>query len=327
LSCYDGGVRLFHPGLSQNSDPYKHTLWLRSFLEKKPLPVRSKIIANSIAASVVGSRVPPSFARLIEDFDVQAARSKTAHMAAFGDAAGQILAFENQVKILDEALASSRAEASVIPGLRRELETYKSNANIYLEACDEAERGRDYFKDELDKTRRLLFNLRTQLNTKESGPTEVVIPIPETYDELPQWVEAHLAGHLVLHPRAKKGLKDADYENIEQVYRALILLGNEYRGMRMGLEGFTSELFDSRCAELELEFGRSITPSRAGEFHEDYFAKWPVGSENEEFIEFHLRKGTSKETRYCLAIYFFWDSRDSQVVVCWMPSHLSNRMT
>lgn len=207
LSCYDGGVRLFHPGLSQNADPKKHNLWIRSILEKKPLPIRLKIIANSIAASVVGSRVPPSFARLIEDFDVQAARSKTAHMAAFGDAKERILAFENQVKILDEALASSRAETSVIPGLRRELETSKNNANIYLEACIQAERDRDYFKDELDRTRRLLFNLRAQFYSKESGPTEVVIPIPETYDELPQWVETHLAERLVLHPRAKRGLK------------------------------------------------------------------------------------------------------------------------
>jgi hypothetical protein len=45
------------------------------------------------------------------------------------------------------------------------------------------------------------------------------------------------------------------------------------------------------------------------------------------FLDLHLRKGSTKDDQYCLAIDFFWDDQEQQVVVGWLPGHLDNRMT
>jgi hypothetical protein len=327
LSCFDGGVRLFQPGLSRDADPFKHPLWLRTFLERKPATIRPRIIARSVATSAAGLKLPPAFTRLIEDFDLQNAKAKSAQSAATGNAANQVSTLQDEVRALESALEYTKTELASIPGLRQEIEAFKAEATYYLEACGQAERERDVLKDELQRTRKQVFDMQAKLKAIGGDLAEEIIPIPETYDELPEWVEKHLADKLVLHPRTRRSLKDADYENVEQVYRALVLLASDYRGMRMGLQGFSLEQFNLRCLETDLELGKSITSGRAGEFRDDYYVNWPVGSASEEFIEFHLRKGNSKETRYCLAIYFFWDPDSSQVVVCWLPSHLPNRMT
>ena len=41
----------------------------------------------------------------------------------------------------------------------------------------------------------------------------------------------------------------------------------------------------------------------------------------------HLKKGNSRDERYCLRIYFFWDDEDEQVVVGSLPGHLDTRNT
>ena len=70
-----------------------------------------------------------------------------------------------------------------------------------------------------------------------------------------------------------------------------------------------------------------VSKERAGEQGDDYFVKYPTSSNRNCFLEWHLRKGSNKDTRYCLGIYFFWDDDTQQIVVGWLPSHLDNRMT
>ena len=50
----------------------------------------------------------------------------------------------------------------------------------------------------------------------------------------------------------------------------------------------------------------------------------PSGGKRVE-LDRHLKKGTNREPRYCFRLYFFWDDTTSQVVVGWLPSHLSTR--
>jgi hypothetical protein len=44
-------------------------------------------------------------------------------------------------------------------------------------------------------------------------------------------------------------------------------------------------------------------------------------------LDVHLKKGTSRESRHCLRIYFFWDEDSDQVVVGHLPDHLTNDLT
>lgn len=135
----------------------------------------------------------------------------------------------------------------------------------------------------------------------------------------------YLAGRLVPHPRAIRSLKDADYENHELVAESLLLLANGYRDYCMGRE--PKQNFDTGCQELHLTCTGSIAEHKAGEHGDTYYVRFPVGSLKKRFLESHLRKGTSREARHCLAIYFFWDSDTQQVVVGWLPSHLKNDLT
>jgi hypothetical protein len=44
-------------------------------------------------------------------------------------------------------------------------------------------------------------------------------------------------------------------------------------------------------------------------------------------LDRHLKKGNSRDARYCFRLYFFWDEDNEQVVVGWLTSHLGTRLT
>ncbi len=136
----------------------------------------------------------------------------------------------------------------------------------------------------------------------------------------------NLAGRLVLHPRAVRGLRDGSFEDVALVARALLLLAREYRDVQLGEAG-ANDAFTVAYERLGLRFGRSIARERAGEEGETYFVRLGPADSERRFLEWHLRRGGDKDARFCLAIYFFWDDASRQVVVGWLPSHLDNRMT
>jgi len=41
----------------------------------------------------------------------------------------------------------------------------------------------------------------------------------------------------------------------------------------------------------------------------------------------HLVKGTSRDPRFCMRIYFFWDDEENVVVVGHLPGHLTTAAT
>lgn len=96
--------------------------------------------------------------------------------------------------------------------------------------------------------------------------------------------------------------------------------------MRMSVEG-AKNAYDAGTKRLGLRHDGSITQERAGHEGDEYYVRYPIGTQTRHFLELHLRKGSSKDERYCLAIYFFWDDDTQQVVVGWLPSHLDNRRT
>lgn len=88
--------------------------------------------------------------------------------------------------------------------------------------------------DENNRLRAQLDALRAALSQKTGQDPDESIPIPQSYENFSDWVEQHLTGRLLLHPRALRGLKEACYENVTLVYQAMLLLGKEYRDMKLG---------------------------------------------------------------------------------------------
>lgn len=143
---------------------------------------------------------------------------------------------------------------------------------------------------------------------------------------LQDWVNRHLVGRLVLHARALRAVRNAVYEDVALVYQGLLLLANEYRNQCLGRDG-ANGTFRTKYESFGLSFSRSISKERAGEQGDEYFVHFPTASSRKRFLEWHLRKGVTRDDRHCLGIYFFWDDDTQQVVVGWLPSHLDIRMT
>lgn len=127
---------------------------------------------------------------------------------------------------------------------------------------------------------------------------------------------------MVLHSRAIRALKEATYEDAELVFKSLLLLGTTYYQMRMG--NASREEFDRKCVELGIEETSSIADTAAGELGETYFINY-YGKRKK--LDRHLRKGTSRDPRYCMRIYFFWSEEEPQVVVGYLPQHLMIRIS
>ena len=140
-----------------------------------------------------------------------------------------------------------------------------------------------------------------------------------------EWVKEHLAGRLILLPRAERAASKAEYTEVGMVYRALLILANEYRDSRMGTG--TDKAFRDALAQYGMDFSGSIDKSRAGQEGDAYYVNYPIGTTQRVFLQFHLERGNRHEDRYCMRIYFFWDDDTNQVVVGWLPSHLSNRIS
>ena len=161
------------------------------------------------------------------------------------------------------------------------------------------------------------------------GPT-VALPTPGDLTGLEQWVVNKHKGKLILLPRATDAAKKSVYHDTPLIYSAIDLLAEEYRNMRMASVERAPEAH-GRCTtkleELGLELSQSISSSRAGEQGDEYFVIYPPGSEKKRMLESHLKKGSDRDDRHCLRIYFFWDGDSKTVVIGWLPGHLDTRGT
>ena len=219
----------------------------------------------------------------------------------------------------------ARSYDQEICALKTQIADLKKEMDQYVEQIEEAEQERDKARDENAGLRYQLKELRAKLFEETGEAMDASIPLVDDYEDMPQWATNYLAGRLVLHPRAQRGLKDAQFSDPALVCQALLLLANEYRDMRLGT--LSQSNYREALERLGLEDRASITKSRAGEEGDAYFIRYPTPSSSRQFLHSHLRKGTSRDERNCLAIYFFWDKDLGQVVVGWLPSHLDNRLT
>ena len=70
--------------------------------------------------------------------------------------------------------------------------------------------------------------------------------------------------------------------------------------------------FENNLRSHGIEHSRSISETRAGEQGEEYYIRYKG---RREFLEWHLKKGTSRDGARDLRIYFFWDGEDEEIVI------------
>ena len=91
------------------------------------------------------------------------------------------------------------------------------------------------------------------------------------------------------------------------VFQCLKLLATSYYEFRTGSISYKD--FANACSVIDpgLSERRAITDVAAGMAGETYFVLYKGRKRK---LERHLAKGSNKDRRYCLRIYFFWDAQD-----------------
>ncbi|EJK82081.1 hypothetical protein [Rhizobium sp. AP16] len=308
LSVFDRGVRLYRPNFSEEDDKSQHPLILRRQLENISDLSRRKFEASikedcfrvSIERKQLNQKVP-SFV------DIRVAASK------------QLL------EKLNTDDSSSKPETLLAEQSARKAAEQQADASFALavqeeELRKEADAQREIYKGQLFAARSRLDVLEQKL--ANIGVYSEVGERPISYSEIPQWVERNFPGKLILHARVHRGLKSAVYQEIATVCDTLKLLANEYRQVFLG--EMRKEEFTLLLNERHLDISGSISESRASEYGDEYFVEW---NGRREFLHGHVSKGNSRDEKYCMRIYFFWNALDSQIVVGWLPSHLKNRLS
>lgn len=317
-SVFDGAVRTYMPGLDFERDS----------LSAHPIAFKDRILAFSSAGEEPGAgtfeefllgklrvampRVPFPWNPLLFVPDARVVEAEELARVTLG---GEVCRdcqeqYDKQAEALKEKIRSAEEEA-----------------NKWFQLADDYLKDLDYHRQQTHVLQSAVESLRAQLEAKTGTSLDDEVPIPDTYEGMPEWVDRYLAGRLVFLPRAAREVKDAVYEDVPLVYKGLLLLANEYRNMRLGLGEKGKEKFEARCGELGLRFGGSMTEAAVGEFENEYFVPYPVGSGLKRMLDFHLRKGNSRDERQCLGIYFFWDEQARLVVVGSLPAHLRTSAT
>ena len=314
-SVFDGACRTYFPKVDfDNGSPahnpfnLKDKIWFWEYEGERGERGFTSYLIDTVHRVASTSRTDWTGLYFVPDARILAAELEMAHAAHLANAPERELAMQNH-----------------IAALQRKLQTAEDENADWLGELEKATEEAEYYKQENIALRSRLDALRAHLIRQNGESPDKEIPIPDNYKVMGEWVKEHLAGRLVLLPRAERAASKAEYTEVGMVYRALLILANEYRDSRMGTG--TDKAFRDALAQYGMDFSGSIDKCRAGQEGEAYYVNYPIGTSQRVFLQFHLERGNRHENRYCMRIYFFWDEDTNQVVVGWLPSHLSNRIS
>ncbi len=311
-SVFNGAVRSYLPGFAvEDQVPRKHPLALAARIAGwvgggangfEELLVR-RAYECSVRRPDLEDRLP-SFARVRKI----ALLRRQDDLERAGDQRAIIANLEAQTKELSREGEAWQALAT---------EEMDGRAHLQDET-DQLRTQNDWMRGELD---RLRHELQRITGTRADAP----IPFPDDLGRIGDWTHQVVPGRLTILPRAIKAAKQGAYRDPEHVFKALLILANEYRDMRTTGGKEKKVAFEAALRELGLRCEPTFSGPGYGEFGDTYVAHW---REQRWLLDMHLKNGgNTRDPTRCLRIYFFWDEDERQVVVGSLPGHLENRLT
>lgn len=186
----------------------------------------------------------------------------------------------------------------------------------------------DTRNDEFDQQRQQISRLKAQIDSLRAllkgKAVEPVVPIGNSYTDIPAWIDQYYPDRLFLHSRAIRSLKGALYEDVQLVYKCLKLLATDYYEYCTGLKSYDEFLEQCHAIDPGLNECGAITDIAAGRQGEAYYVQY---NSQKHKLERHLTKGSSKDRRYCMRIYYFWSAEDQIIVIGDLPDHLPTDAT
>jgi hypothetical protein len=316
LSVFRQAVRTYRPSFDADLDgPYAHPLvlpdWVDSWPSRHMTSFEGFLIDQTIRRTVTGSDLERDLPPFTQIKEISAARHY--ETALEGGATDRELLHLMQSE-LELVRASFDEEKATYDGLlmaqNEEIETVRQRERDLMGQIGSLKARQDY--------------LESLQQAPAAAPMSHAVEIPVGLADLREWSDKHLAGTVILLNRAFAGAKKSMLEDTSLVFEALLLLRDFYVPMRRmgGLD--RKEAYETQCGTLGIEEATTLGEGQYGRFQDEYIVHYK-GERRK--LDRHLKKGRDHDERTCFRLYFFWDDDDQQVVVGWLPSHLTTRQT
>jgi hypothetical protein len=303
LSVYGDAIRTYKPGFDRYSGAWEdHPLATGDWIRRRFVSAdrfMAMLVENAISDTVLLPNLErrlPSFTsvrQVVSQRRLEAARKDTGNLS------------------------------EMMEIYRQDNDRLREDIAAAEQLLDEKERIHQGVQAERERFAQQNYNLRTRIALLESHgeqrERDQDVQWPTRYEEMESWAAMYLGDRLLLLPRALRGLKKAEYNEVQTVAKALRYLGSEYWELRAG--SGTREASIDAARNLGVEVAPTGDQATLRQWREQYEVSW--GSER-CFLDTHLKCGSSRDPRNCLRIYFFWDEDSNQIVVGHLPNHLTN---
>jgi hypothetical protein len=221
-----------------------------------------------------------------------------------------------------QMVATLQAQAAE---LGREVEQWESFARAEMDQRERFQEEADRLQAQNDWMRRELDRLRGELQEITGKRADAPVPLPDNLGKLGEWAHQAVPGRLTILPRAIKAAKQGTYREPDQVFKALLVLANEFRDMKTIGGKDKKAAFEAALREFGLRCEPTFSGAGYGEFGDTYIVDWRG---QRKLMDMHIKNGgNTRDPTRCLRVYFFWDDDEQQVVVGSLPGHLENRLT
>ena len=309
-------MRLYRPGFSPEDDPGRHPYWSPIELVAQGWTLRQlsdELLREAAYLSL----------RALEREDAILAFDRVREMVL------ERRIEEARQKALQSAI--QRADQSDSAWLKEQLESETSlrvyveqkNSKLQQELSQEKQKNQQILdeRDLLSGKVRYLESRVQQLQTQARESRVQVEPeYPDTWDDLDDWCYEHLAGRVILTPKAVRSAKDSSFADIPFVYRVLWCLAEHYvPGRRNGSEDYKLEL-----AALGLDDSKVGNASKSHRSKSTYETDF---GEERLPLDMHITGSNSRDRRYGFRLYYHWHEGNQCMVVGSLPEHLPNALS
>jgi hypothetical protein len=296
-SVFGGASRTYMPDFSLDGDPYDHRLILGAALSTPDQQKRAQRWMRSLGAawSLRGSKLGQDVLAF-SSIRNASLRVRQEHLQSEG-------AGETEQLLLAQAR---------IAALEADLQTAE-NYQVYFD--EEAAKERTRAEAAEAQHRSAMYRIQQmEAALRAGGIEEVYQADPTSWSDFANWCDISLAGRLVLTPSARRGLKQAEFEDLAQAARCLAWLATTYRDGRMkGADGDFRDVY--------IEEGVRNSPCGGDEYEFDWQGRRYIA-------DWHVKNGgNTRDPRRALRIYYCWDEGTQSVVVADMPAHRTNEVS
>lgn len=288
-SCYHGAVRVYLPGFDSAADAYEHPLTLGDVVQRDP---------DTLVARLRHFAAKESLRRLRLGSDV----------VAFASVRSAALQIERDTKAAVQTSDTERLDDALrqIDALRAEVAEKEAEAEQAFELAGQEEERAKVAETQLHHARERVRQLEALLAKRGQNPDEGV-EVPSTWGEFVDWCDQILIGRVALAPRARQGIKKAEFEDVALAARCLLWLASDCRDRRMNGGG--------SIANTPIEQGIENAPCGNDTFKFDFRGRRLEA-------DWHIKNGgNTRDPRRCLRIYYAWDEKTQEIVIAHMPAH------